>query len=70
MARQPNWAVLLRVFPLILAVFAILFLKQKCGDSTAKMFDVMTDSPPAGPKSPLDLGTNSPTGNGDLSAPR
>lgn len=61
MARQPNWAILLRVFPLILAVFAIIFLKQKCGDSTAKMFDVMTDAPPA---------PNSPTGSGDLSAPR
>lgn len=66
MSRQPNWGILLRVFPLIIAVVAIIVMKQRCGDSTAKMFDVVTESPTAPPNPE----PKSPTGSADLSAPR
>ncbi len=61
MSRRPNYAILLRVAPLVLAVIAILVMKQRCGDSTAKMFQVVTDTPATSPRqappaAPADLG--------------
>ena len=57
MSRKPNYAMLLRVVPLLILFVAILVLKQRCGDSTAKLLEVVAPVP-AGP-----AGT-------DLAAPR
>lgn len=58
MARRPNYGALLRVLPMIVTVVAILVLKQRCGDSTAKLLDVVTDRTTGAPLPPpkaLDL---------------
>ena len=49
MSRKPNYALLLRVVPLLILFVAILVLKQRCGESTAKLIDVVAPVAPAAP---------------------
>ncbi len=56
MSRKPNYAMLLRVVPLLILFVAILVLKQRCGDSTAKLLEVVAPVPATTPTA--DLGTN------------